>query len=249
MEFCPMKLSGNTIIITGATSGIGRALALRFHALGNKIVAVGRKREKLLQMEGEMDDLVGLQCDMSDRGQVEALIARILAEHPEANVLINNAGVQYNYALDGEEGDLGKLAEEVEVNLVAMARLCQGLLPLFRSHRKAAIVNVGSGLAFAPKASAPMYFATKAAVHVFTQALRYQLEDSNVQVFELIPPVVDTPMANGRQMDKISTESLVDEFIYSYQRNQLEMNVGKVKMLRRVMRVWPSFGNRLLKHA
>lgn len=248
-ELCTMRISGNTILITGATSGIGLSLARRFHALGNNIVAVGRNREKLSQMEGEMDDLTGYVCDIGDSFQLDELLDKLRAKHPNLNVLINNAGIQYNYQLDGPEGDATKLAYELNVNLLATMRICQGLLPLLRHQKYAAVVNVSSGLAFAPKASAPVYCATKSAVHSFTQSLRYQLEDSSIRVYELIPPLVDTPMTEGRQADKLDVEDVVSTFVRAFKREQLEINIGKVKTLRTMLRVWPSMGYRLLKYA
>lgn len=244
-----MKLSGNTILITGATSGIGLALAHRFHALGNKVLAVGRNREKLMQMEGEMDDLTAFVCDISNREALEDLVTTLKANHPDLNILINNAGVQYNYLLDSPSADPNLLEHEVDVNLHATIRLCQALLPQLRYQPRAAIVNVSSTLAFAPKRSAPIYCATKAGVHAFTQALRYQMEDTSVKVFELIPPLVDTPMTRGRDSGKMDTETLVTDFVRAFKRDEYEITLGKARALRAVIRVWPSIGHRLLKNA
>lgn len=245
-----MKLSRNKILITGATSGIGLEMAKRYHALGNRIVAVGRNQEKLAAMEGEMEDLVGIVCDVSDSEQLALLVERIRWEHSDVNVLINNAGIQKQLDLVNGEVNTEDIAQEIAVNLQSLIVLTKEVLPLLRTHQNAAVVNVSSGLAFAPKKSAPVYCATKAGVHAFTQALRYQLEETDVRVFEVIPPMVDTPMTEGRNPSgKITARELVDEFIQAFRKDRFEINIGKVKAFRWLLRLWPQKAYGLLKHA
>ena len=246
--FDGMKLSGNTILITGATSGIGLEMARRFHALGNKIVAVGRNREKLGAMEGEMDALTGIPCDLSKAEDLQLLIERVNAQFPELNVLINNAGLQFHMEFYEGTAHWAEIDQEIDVNFRALVHLTNELMPLLKANGSAAVVNVSSGLAFAPKKSAPLYCATKAAVHAFSMALRYQLEDSEVKVFEVIPALVDTPMTEGRGSGKLTPVELVDEFIVAYKRNNWEVNIGKVKVLRTLLRLWPAKAFALLKN-
>jgi short-subunit dehydrogenase involved in D-alanine esterification of teichoic acids len=169
-------------------------------------------------------------------------------QHPDLNVLINNAAIQYNYNFL-EEGDIADRVEyEIHLNLTVPVKLCALLLPVLRLQPEAAVVNVSSGLALVPKKSAPVYCGTKAGLHLFTKALRYQLEGSPVKVFEIIPPVVDTPMTAGRGRGKISPEQLVEEFMRAFAKNQFEVNIGKVKLLRLINRLLPSLADRIMKY-
>lgn len=247
-DHCSMKLSGNTILITGATSGIGLEMARRFHALDNQIIAIGRNEEKLMAMEGEMEALTGIACDLSNPHAVAQLAATVAAQFPATNVLINNAGVQVNYSVLSA-AQPHALDAEIDVNLRAVVQLTHALLPQLMAQPKAAIVNISSGLAFAPKKSAPVYSATKAGVHAFTQGLRYQLEGTEVAVFEVIPPLVDTPMTAGRNAEKLSVQEMVSEFTYAFRKNHFEVNIGKVKILRALMRLWPARAYAILKNA
>ncbi len=126
--------------------------------------------------------------------------------------------------------------------------LCGLLLPVLSVQPQAAIVHVTSGLGLVPKKSAPVYCATKAGLHLFTKALRYQLEGSPVKVFEIIPPVVDTPMTAGRGSRKISPQQLVDEFMRAFERDRFEVSIGKVKLLRLISRLAPAVADRILKN-
>lgn len=244
-----MKLSRNTILITGATSGIGLEMARRFHALGNKIIAVGRNASKLGAMEGEMDDLTGIVCDLSKPEDLHMLSEKVYAHFPELNVLINNAGLQHQMKFGEGQAEWSEIDDEIDVNLRALVHLTNELLPLLKGKDQSAVVNVSSGLGFAPKKSAPVYCATKAAVHAFSMALRYQLEDTSVKVFEVIPSLVDTPMTEGRGQDKLSVSEMVDEFVVAYKRDHWEVNIGKVKILRTLLRIWPNKALGLLKNA
>lgn len=243
-----MKLSGNTILITGATSGIGLEMSRRFHALGNHIIAVGRNRDILGALEGEMDDLTGIPCDLSNTDDLISLIETVHERFPELNVLINNAGLQFQMEFPNGAAHPTEIDQEIDVNLRAMVHLTNGFLPLLEKNSNSAVVNVSSGLGFAPKKSAPVYCATKAAVHSFSMSLRYQLEDTPVKVFEVIPALVETPMTAGRGEGKISPVELVDEFVVAYKRDRWEVNIGKVKLLRLMLRLWPAKAFGLLKN-
>jgi short-subunit dehydrogenase involved in D-alanine esterification of teichoic acids len=186
-------------------------------------------------------------CDLTQRSELNALVLRLRREHPELTVLVNNAAVQHSYEVLGGEDVAGRMEHEIQTNLLAPLLLIEGLLPGLAAQSQAAIVNVTSGLAFAPKQSAPGYCATKAGLHVFTQALRYQLEGTKVKVFEIIPPVVDTPMTAGRAQPKISPEALVAEFWQNFARDRWESNIGKVKLLRQLLRLAPAAAARLMK--
>ena len=240
-----MKLSGNKILITGATEGIGRALTMRFLELGNHIIAVARNEEKLSELQKPHADITPFPCDLADSAQLERLATFVKQSHKDLNVLINNAGIQYNYSFEEEENPIPKIQHEIEVNLTAPLKLTAMLLPVLEKNENAAVVNVSSGLGLVPKRQTPVYCAAKAAIHIFSKSLRYQLE--KVKVFEIIPPLVDTNMTRGRGKGKISPEKLVDEFISSFRRNRYEISIGKVKLLKLINRLSPALADRIMK--
>ncbi|MBD2766845.1 SDR family oxidoreductase [Hymenobacter sp. BT664] len=243
-----MNPSGNIVLLTGATSGIGLALTSHFLRHGNTVVAVGRRLDALAALQAAHPNTLYVRaCDLAQRAQVDELVHYLEREHPDLNVLINNAAVQYNYDLLEGEDVVFRTEHEVQINLLAPLRLIGLLLPGLAAQPRAAIVNVSSGLAFAPKRSAPVYCATKAGLHVFTQALRYQLEATRIGVFEIIPPLVDTPMTAGRGQGKLTPEAVVAEFWPNFVRNRWESNIGKVKLLRGLLRLAPRLARRLLK--
>ncbi|SNS83376.1 uncharacterized oxidoreductase [Noviherbaspirillum humi] len=191
-----MQMSGNTILVTGGSSGIGLALAVRFLASGNEVIVCGRREAAL---KAVCDRHPGLRYVVSDTGKAaerEALARRVTAEHPQLNVLINNAGIQRKVSLLQPESwtDTGA---EIDVNLGGPIHLSMLLAPHLRRQSQAHIVNVSSGLAFAPLAPMPVYCATKAALHSFTQSLRWQLRETSVRVTEVIPPAVKTNLGGA----------------------------------------------------
>ncbi|UFH57753.1 SDR family oxidoreductase [Spirosoma sp. KNUC1025] len=240
-----MKTTENTILITGGSSGIGLAMARRFAQLGNEVIITGRDADKLRQAQTELPGLHTVQGDLSRPKDLDALIHYLEQHHPGLNVLINNASVQYNYTFDVESEALGKIEYEISANLMAPIKLIWLLLPLLKANADPAIINVSSSLGFVPKASAPVYDATKAGIHVFTKALRYQLPD--VQVMEVIPPLVDTPMTAGRGQGKLSPDTLVDKFMKGWQANQPEMRIGRAKALLALHRWLPNVAERMIQ--
>jgi short-subunit dehydrogenase involved in D-alanine esterification of teichoic acids len=240
-----MRLTGNNILITGATSGIGEALLNKFLELGNTIIAVGRNKQKLEMLAGTDSRVTPFACDVSKAEDLDRLIIFIEQEHPDTNILINNAGIQFNYRFDDESQILSKIEQEISTNFLAPIKLTALLLATLQLNENSAIVNVSSGLAIAPKKQAPVYCGTKAGIHIFSKSLRYQLE--KVKVFEIIPPLVNTAMTSGRGQGKISAEQLVEEFIKAFERNRFEVNIGKVKLLKIINRLIPSLAERIMK--
>ncbi len=241
-----MKLSNNKILITGATAGIGEALLKKFLELNNQIIAVGRNKQKLKELANQDKRIIAFPCDISKSADLENLIAFIKQQHPDTNILINNAGIQYNYLFEQEEQLLQKIEHEISINFTAPLKLIALLLPLFRNNQHTAIVNVSSGLGIVPKKQAPVYCGTKAGIHIFSKSLRYQLKET--KVFEIIPPLVDTQMTKGRGKGKISPEQLVNEFIRAFKKDQYEINIGKVKLLKIINRISPALAERIMKN-
>ena len=240
-----MQLSNNKILITGGNKGIGLALAEKFMALNNTVIVTGRNVADLDDVKRRHPAVFTFQCDLSKAEDIDKLTLFLETQHPDLNILINNAGVQYNYDLAAAYHTNFKAEHEIKTNLLAPIKLIFLLLPLIQRNGNSAIVNVSSALAFTPKKSAPVYCATKAGIHVFTKALRYQL--SEVKVFEIIPPLVATKMTAGRGKGKITPETLVEEFIKKFKSDHFEMNIGKVKALRLLHRIFPRFAERLLR--
>ena len=241
-----MRLNNNKILITGATAGIGKALTEKFLELDNKIIAVGRNENSLEDLSKSDERIIPFKCDVSKQDELDRLTLFIESEHPDLNILINNAGIQYNYNFysDGLQS-LTKIENEINTNLFAPIKLILLLLPILKNNNNSAIVNVSSGLAIVPKAQAPVYCGTKAGIHIFSKSLRYQLD--KVKVFEIVPPIVDTAMTEGRGKGKISTQTLVDEFIRAFKKNKYEVNIGKVKLLRIINRISPLIADRIMR--
>lgn len=243
-----MRLNDHTILITGGTSGIGLELVRQFYAHGNQIIVASRNSDKLNQLQTEFPRVITLVCDLADRKSVRKLLEHCLNTYPELNILINNAGIQYNYSWAEEEDGFSKISKETRVNLISPMHLVYGLLPGLMKQKEAAIINVSSALAFHPKKSAPVYCASKAGIHNFSKSIRYQLKGSNVKVFEIIPPLVDTPMTEGRGTGKMSPKTLAEEFMKNFKRNKYESYIGKAKLLRLIGRIIPRAADNILKN-
>jgi uncharacterized oxidoreductase len=192
-----MKTTGNTILITGGGSGIGRGLAEAFHALGNRVVIAGRRKQALEATVAANPGMTSLTLDIEDRAKIRSFAAEVAARYPALNVLINNAGIMRVEKLRGQPEDLVDAESIVATNLLGPIRLTAALLPVLEKQPWSAIMNVSSGLAFVPLATTPTYCATKAAIHSYTQSLRYQLRGSATEVLELIPPYVATDLLDG----------------------------------------------------
>jgi uncharacterized oxidoreductase len=191
-----MKTSGNTILITGGGSGIGEALAHRWHDAGNVVVVSGRRREALDQAVAGRPSMHAMALDVEDAAAVADFARRVVAEHPALNVLVNNAGIMRFEALDRSR-DLGDAEETIATNLLGPIRLTNALIDHLAAQPDAAIVNLTSGLAFVPMIDTPTYCATKAAIHSYTVSLREALKD-RVEVIELAPPAVQTNLTPGQ---------------------------------------------------
>ncbi len=244
-----MQLTKNKVLITGGSTGIGLALARTFTDLGNTVITVDRNPENQQNALATLPALITYQCDLAKPEAIEALINWVENNHPDLNILINNAGVQFNYLFRDETSIFPRIAQEVNINLMAPIKLSTALLPVLCNQDSSAIINVTSALAFAPKPNASVYCATKAALHNFSQSLRYQLEGSPVKVFEIIPPLVATKMTTGRGKNKISPDQLASAFMTHFKYDRYEVNIGKVKLMRGLLRLYPGFVYKLLKQS
>jgi uncharacterized oxidoreductase len=192
-----MKLTGNTILITGGGSGIGRGLAESFHALGNHVIIAGRRKQALDETTAASPGMKSVTLDIEDPAAVRTFAARLATDYPALNVLINNAGVMRAENLQSQQEDLRDAEAIITTNLLGPVRLTAALLPLLQKQPTSVIIMVSSGLAFVPLAPTPTYCATKAAIHSYTQSLRYQFKNTTTEVLELIPPYVQTDLMDG----------------------------------------------------
>lgn len=249
-----MELSGQTVLVTGAARGIGRELTRQFVGQGAHVIALGRDRGRIDQLrEAHPGQVSTYVVNLADGQALDAAIADLKSRHPELSVLINNAGVQTpaDFVAGEAQASLAALRQEIAINLAAPMALCAGLLPVLARHPHAAIVNVTSGLAIAPKKSAPGYCATKAALRSFSRALRYQCEDSapQVRIIDVVMPLVATDMTRGRGGAKLSSDEAAARLIIGLRRDRSEVLVGRSHALRHLMRFAPALGYRLLRDA
>ena len=191
-----MKLTGNTILITGGGSGIGRALAEAFQALGNQVIISGRRKQALDETTHANPGMTSVMLDIESPESIRTVAAQMAADYPALNVLINNAGIMKMEKIGGQQ-DLAVAESIVTTNLLGPIRLTAALLPVLQKQPYSVVMNVSSGLAFVPLSPTPTYCATKAAIHSYTQSLRYQLSGTATEILELIPPYVATNLMSG----------------------------------------------------
>ncbi|PQO47278.1 SDR family oxidoreductase [Blastopirellula marina] len=207
-----MKSSGNTILITGGASGIGKGLAAALHQLGNQVIISARRTDALARVAEQNPGMAYYPLDVSSPDSIADLTAQVIADYPALNVLINNAGVMMPEDLQTDPIDLTAAMTTITTNLVGPIRLTASLLPHLRQQPAATVMMVSSGLAFTPLAMTPTYCATKAAIHSYAQSLRYQLRETSVEVLELAPPYVQTELMGSQQASDPNAMPL-DEFI------------------------------------
>ena len=198
-----MKISGNTILITGGGSGIGRALAEAFHKVGNRVIISGRRKAVLDEVTAANPAMASMVMDATDAAGIRAFAEALVKAHPTLNAVINNAGIMRPEDIAAAPDYLDTAEETIATNLLAPIRLTAALLPHFLKQPAATVLTVSSGLAFVPMVLTPTYSATKSAIHAYSVALREQLEETPVEVIEIVPPYVQTTlMGEGQAKDE-----------------------------------------------
>ena len=244
-----MKLSGRTILITGGSAGIGLAFALKLLELGNEVIVTGRRQAVLDQVKAEHPKLHTIQSDVAEPAQIAALAKRVRVDFPKLDVLMNNAGIMLYKNLKAPAADLTGLMTEMDINVGGVIRVTSAFIDLLTAN-KGTVINVSSGLAFVPLPCAPIYCATKAAIHSYTQSLRFQLEETGVEVIELMPPAVKTDLsadiAEGDGIALMTTDELVKQSFALLKKGALEIRPGQAKQLALMRRLAPDFINRQL---
>lgn len=189
-----MKLSGNTVLITGGGSGIGLTMAEAFLSSGSEVIICGRRESKLIEIKEKHPQIHIKKCDLSDPHEIAELVSWATSNFENLNVIVNNAGIQKDVDMTKGTQDLLRGEDEIRINFETPIYLCGMLIPYFMKKSEAAIINISSGLALTPMATVPIYCATKAGIHSFTQSLRYQLSNTSIKVFEILPPALDTEL-------------------------------------------------------
>lgn len=207
-----MKITGNTIAITGGGSGIGLGLAQSFHNKGNQVVIAGRRQQVLDRVTAANPGMKSILLDINDRDSIHSFSKQVAQDYPGLNVLINNAGIMKAEDLKSPPDYLEDAEAIVTTNLLGPIRLTAALLPLLQSQPQAAILTVSSGLAFVPLAKTPTYCATKSAIHSYSVSLRHQLKGTTTEVIEIIPPYVQTHLTGEHQANDPNAMPL-NEFI------------------------------------
>ena len=236
-------------LVTGATSGVGYALVQQLAEAGVKVLALGRNSNCLAELTARYPQVVGITADLADLDSLPSLISTLLREHPDLAGLINNAGIQYDLRVDAADYGGANIRQEIEVNLLAPLLLSHGLLAHFQRQPAAFIVNVSSGLAHVPKRTAAVYSASKAGLHLFSQALRVQLHGSSVRVIEAVLPLVDTPMTSGRGSGKVSAAQAARGLIDGLLAGQQDIWVGKARLLPILQRQAPGLLARIMQRS
>ena len=231
-----MRISGNTILITGGTSGIGRALAEAMHGKGNKVIIVGRRQVLLDEITGRNPGMIGIAVDLSDSAAIAEFAESVKSQFPELNVLVNNAGIAGLEDYTTDSIDLTRAYSTIQTNITAVVQVSAALLPLLRAQQQSTLIVTTSGLAFVPYPPGPVYSATKAFMHNWLDALRVQLRKTTVEVLELAPPYVQTELGGPEQASDPRAMPL-DEFTREVMQILEEDNIEKVEIL--VNRVRP----------
>lgn len=241
-----MKLTGNTILITGGTSGFGFEFASRLLQSGNTVIITGRDEKKLDKTKKELPAVHIFQSDVSDPKAITALYEQVITQFPKLNILINNAGEMRKINLNDTSNSLADITREIEINLMGPIRMVQQFLPYLKTKEAAAIINVTSGLALVPFPISPVYGASKAGLHSYTQSLRVQLKNTNIRVFELLAPGANTPLNDKfAGVDGFSSKSnmnpdkVVEAAIKAIESNTPEIYPGIANVIKIMSRIAP----------
>lgn len=232
----PVRLTGNTVLVTGGGTGIGRGLAEQMHKLGNKVIIASRKRNVLEATASQFPGMEVMTLDQRDPDNVRSFGAEIIRRFPDLNVVFNNAGIMRHEELLDQQANLADMEDQVETNLKGPMRVTAALLPHLQTKPQSMIINTSSGLAFVPLVTRPTYSATKSGVHSWTVSLRHQLRNTRTEVFEIAPPGVQTELMPGQSRNPgyMPLPQFIDETMAQFRQDPppVELLVERVWVLR-----------------
>lgn len=237
-----MKLSGHTILITGGSSGIGLELSQVLIQKGNTVIICSRSLEKLEAAKKQIPQLITYRCDLSSPAECTDLVEKVKKNHPDLNVLINNAAIVNKIDFITDKNAMALAENEYATNLLAPIRLIKLLYNTLAANSSPTIINITTGLIYAPRVIYPFYNSSKSALHSFTQTLRIRLKDEKTNVVEVMFPAVDTPWHQGAPPKiAISSQKAVADMIKGLEKGKPEIRIGGAKLLHLVSRIAPAF--------
>ena len=237
-----MKIKNSTVLITGGSSGIGLELSKVLIQKGNNVIICGKSNEKLLAAKKMIPQLITYQCDLSDGQECTGFAKKIRENHTDVNILINNAAIVNKINFITEEKAIELAENEYQTNLIAPIRLIKLLYSTISANESSAIINITTGLIYAPRFIYPFYNSSKSALHSFTQTLRIRLKDEKTKVIEVMFPAVDTPWHKGTPPKiAISTELAVSKMINGLEKGKSEIRVGGAETIYLMSRIAPGF--------
>jgi uncharacterized oxidoreductase len=250
-----VNVHNNTILITGGGSGIGFALANEFLKHNNKVIITGRNAEKLSTAKKKLPSLEVIQSDISNEDSVQRLVEEVKHNHPGLNFLVNNAGIMRLWNIQREGTSIEEQKKEILINLFGTVQLTQSFIPHLLKQKASVVLNVSSGLAFVPMPVAPIYNATKAALHSYSISIRQQLKNTGIKVIELMPAAIETDMAKeiakniGGESDgpKMSPEKLAALTLKALKNDSYEIRPGMANALYLINRFFPGIAERMIQ--
>lgn len=245
-----MTSTKNTILISGGSAGIGFEIAKLLTERGDHVIITGRNQERLEAAAKRLNNVTALLFDVTQEKEVNQLAGKLNADFPKLNMLINNAGLGNVHSITGGQQAWKKAEEEMNTNYISVLRLTEKLLPQLLTQEKAVIVNVTSVLAIAPNLNIPTYSASKAALHSYTESLRLALKDTNIKVFELMPPLVNTEFSKeiGGQENGISPVQVAKDLIAAFEQDNYEVHVGDTASVFELARTSPTAALHAVNH-
>ena len=241
-----MNIVGKHVVITGGASGIGLELVRRLYP-NNEISIIARPSAGLENLRNTFERVAIYEADLADLNAVEAAADRFVKTEKKIDVLINNAAVQYTPHFLDDDFRFETIKREIDINLTSVCTLIYLLMPNLLQCSPSMILNMNSGLALAPKTGSAVYCATKGALNILSQSLQYQLENTNIEVKQAFLPLVDTPMTEGRGKGKLSVEKAAADIIQGMSKKSPNIDIGKVKLLRILLRLAPTLAQKIMK--
>ena len=242
-----VNLTSRIILVTGGTGGIGRALVHALARRGNKVVTSGRNPGRLAELSHELPEVEVVAADLTRLEDIDRLIRVVSDRHGKLDVLVNNAGVSWNLELNDPGRESQDAATMIATNLTAPVQLTLKALPLLARSSQAAIVNVTSIQAVVSKGRSPVYAASKAGLRAFTVSLRQRLADTDIQVFDLMPPLTDTPAAQKIPKKKMDPSQFSEVAIAAIEAGRLEIRVGQNRWVVQLHKIAPRLAQRVIK--